>query len=76
MDVEWNEDLDSFVVQTSWLGFADAEDTWEPFKSLLDQVPLLLLQFLDELGQRNEPFLMQYGNWITEHCLCDPVEEV
>ena len=53
VDLKWNPDRKSFVVRTSWLGFSENEDTWEPFQSLLAQIPFMLLKFIDNFGQGN-----------------------
>ena len=53
-DLKWDEETKTFAIRTSWLGFQDQEDTWEPFQSLLDQIPLMLLKFIDDFGQQDE----------------------
>jgi hypothetical protein len=47
LDIVWDEDTKRFLVKTAWTGFSKVEATFEPFASILKQVPLLLLNFLN-----------------------------
>jgi RNase H-like domain found in reverse transcriptase/Integrase zinc binding domain/Integrase core domain len=49
LDILWDPDLKTYVVQTKWLGFSRQEATFEPIRHLLEQVPKALLLFLNDL---------------------------
>ena len=52
VDILWDEEAKTHVVKTLWSGFAETEATYEPFRSLLDQIPLFLLKFLNSFFLR------------------------
>ena len=49
VDIIWDSEKRIYVVKTLWSGFRQEEATFEPFRSLIDQVPLLVLNFLNDL---------------------------
>lgn len=54
LDVIWDEDKAIYVVKTLWSGFNENEATYEPFDSLLKQVPLFLLKSLNGIYLRGD----------------------
>lgn len=49
--IEWNRDNKRWEVLTQWEGFPD-EDTWEPFTTLLKDIPEELCKFMSNLDRQ------------------------
>jgi hypothetical protein len=49
LDIIWDATATQHLVKTHWTGFDIADASFEPFSSLLDQVPKFLLNFMNDL---------------------------
>ncbi|ETP13878.1 hypothetical protein F441_11108 [Phytophthora nicotianae CJ01A1] len=45
-----NADMQAYEVKVKWLGLETIEDSWEPLKTMSQDVPQLLLQYANEAG--------------------------
>ena len=52
LDIIWDADKQQHVVKIHWLGFTELEASFEPFKEIFEQVPVLILNFLENFAER------------------------
>jgi hypothetical protein len=53
LDVRYDAESKSYCVLVSWLGFKDADNTWEPLANLLQDTPHLVSRFLDKISDQD-----------------------
>ena len=46
----WNAEMDDFELLVSWKGLKSVEDSWEPFKQLKKDIPILLQRYVSKHG--------------------------
>ena len=51
--VKWDQNIQQYTLEVLWLGFGPLEASFEPLDSMLEQVPLLVFEFLDEFARNN-----------------------
>ena len=52
--LRYNSTARRFKILTSWEGFEEIEDSWEPFTSLLQDIPVLIFKFLHDQHAKNQ----------------------
>ena len=57
--VDWRENDDGKLeIKVRWLGFEEDQDTWEPAKNLIEDIPLILMRYLK--AQEATPLLQEF----------------
>jgi hypothetical protein len=57
--VDWRENDDGKLeIKVRWLGFEENQDTWEPAKNLIEDIPLILMRYLK--AQEATPLLQEF----------------
>ena len=46
-NILWDTQKERYLVEVSWRGFSELEVSFEPFKELLEQIPLMVLEYLN-----------------------------
>jgi Integrase core domain len=69
LDIIWDVKKKMHLVHTKWAGLNTVEATFEPFNNLLEQVPLFLLKFMNELNLKDENKVKKIFEYERENIL-------
>lgn len=58
--IVWCVDSKQHRVKVHWRGFDEMEATYEPFRSLMEQIPKAVWAFIDEWKRRDEPSYAEF----------------
>ncbi|GMF33426.1 unnamed protein product [Phytophthora fragariaefolia] len=68
-----NSDMEAYEVKVKWLGLETIEDSWEPLKTMCEDVPQLLLQYANYVNDvifthRYLDYQSQVTQCLYDHC--------
>ena len=57
---------DEYELQVSWIGFESAHDSWEPFKTMFEDVPGLVIEFLEKARATSDVAMYLYNLYVVQ----------